>query len=56
MKEKIFLILVALLAMGQSVFAYYDFSAVSPNGQTLYYKISNGNVVVTYPGSSTRYP
>lgn len=29
----------------------FDFSAVSPSGQTLYYNIDCGNVQVTYPGS-----
>ena len=29
----------------------YDFSAVAPTGQTLYYNINGSNVAVTYPGS-----
>lgn len=33
----------------------YDFSAVAPSGQTLYYKIVNGNAAqVTHPGPVTR--
>ena len=49
------LFIVALfVAMWQSVFAYYGFSAVAPSGQTLYYRIlSEGGVTVTYPGSSS---
>lgn len=30
----------------------YDFSAVAPTGQTLYYNIIDSNVSVTYPGSA----
>ena len=44
----------AFVAMWQSVFAY-DFSAVAPSGQTLYYNIGGGEVTVTYPGSSSSY-
>ena len=38
MKKKLFLLIAACMAMGQNAFAY-DFSAVSPSGHTLYYKI-----------------
>ena len=48
------LLLLAFVAMWQSVFAY-DFSAVAPSGQTLYYNIGGGEVTVTYPGSSSYY-
>ena len=48
MNKRVFFILVALLATWQSAFAY-NFSAVAPSGQTLYYNISNGSAVVTYP-------
>lgn len=35
----------------------YDFSAVAPSGQTLYYNISDSSVIVTFPGYWTnRYP
>lgn len=42
--------MIALLGMGQSAFAY-NFSAVAPSGQTLYYNISGINAQVTYPCS-----
>ena len=51
MKKKLLLLVAALLAIGQNAFAY-DFSAVAPSGQTLYYKIIdsvNHYVKVTYP-------
>ena len=48
MRKQVFLLLVALWAMMQSAFAY-DFSAVAPSGQTLYYNIVNGSVTITYP-------
>lgn len=51
MKKKLFLLVAALLAIGQNAFAY-DFSAVAPSGQTLYYKIIdsvNHYVMLTYP-------
>ena len=46
MKQKltILTILMMMLAMPQSVFAY-DFSAVAPTGQTLYYNITGGSTV-----------
>ena len=50
MKKKLFLLVAVLLAVGQNAFAY-DFSAVAPSGQTLYYKIIdsvNHYVKVTY--------
>lgn len=53
MKKRIFLLVVALLAIGQSAFAY-DFSAVSPSGHMLFYKIIdpiNHYVKLTYPNS-----
>ena len=48
--KKVFLFFATLLALGQTSFAY-DFSAVSPTGQTLYYRLasSNGEVAVTEP-------
>ena len=54
MKKKLFLLIAALMAMGQNAFAY-DFSAVAPSGQTLYYKIIdsfNHYVKVTYPNDA----
>lgn len=51
MKKQLFLLIAALWAMGQNAFAY-DFSAVSPSGHTLYYKIIdsvNHYVKTTYP-------
>lgn len=52
MKKKLFLLIAAFMAMGQSAFAY-DFSAVAPSGQTLYYIIVNGAAQVTYQNSSS---
>ena len=59
MKKQLSLLLVALmtLAIPQNVKAY-DFSAIAPTGQTLYYNIVNGNAQVTneigdYPYYST---
>lgn len=41
---------IIILTMGfMASVSAYDFSAVSPSGHTLYYTISNGGVVVTYP-------
>lgn len=54
MKKKLFLLIAALMAMGQNAFAY-DFSAVSPSGQTLFYKIVdpiNHYVKLTYPNNA----
>lgn len=48
----LFAVLVMALAMPQNGFAY-DFSAVAPSGQTLYYNINGTNVTVTYPGSAS---
>ena len=51
MKKKLLLMVAALMAIGQNAFAY-DFSAVAPSGQTLYYKIIdsvNHYVMLTYP-------
>ena len=53
-KQKILLYAILLMAMAlpQNVFAY-DFSAVAPSGQTLYYSTVSGGVSVTYPGTGT---
>ncbi len=51
MKKKLLFFVATLLMLGQSAFAY-DFSAVAPSGQTLFYKIIdpvNHYVKVTYP-------
>lgn len=52
MKHKVLLIATVMLALiiPQQAKAY-DFSAVAPTGQTLYYNINGSNVAVTYPGS-----
>ena len=53
MKKQLFL-LAAILAMASSTPAWaYDFSAVAPSGQTLYYNIVNGSAQVTYQNSSS---
>ena len=48
-----------LLAIVLSIASYgvyaYDFSAVAPSGQTLYYNIVDGNAQVTSPGSYGSY-
>ncbi len=44
--------LTALLLAFASLSWAYDFSAVAPTGQTLYYNISGSTVSVTYPGAS----
>ena len=46
-KVSILTILLMVLAIPQNVMAY-DFSAVAPSGQTLYYNIVGGNAQVTY--------
>lgn len=53
MKYKLSILAILLMAMAlpQSVRAY-DFSAVAPSGQTLFYNIIDGGVKVVYPGSS----
>ena len=55
MKHRVFLaaILLTALAFSQSAKAY-NFSAVAPSGQTLYYNIVGNNVQVT--GQNSRYP
>ena len=50
MKRKVFFLFVLLICC-QAAFAY-DFSAVSPSGQTLYYIINGCEVTVTYPNNS----
>ncbi len=53
MKKKLFLLLTAILVFCTTTKAQnYDFSAVSPNGQTLWYKINPDSVSVslTFPG------
>ena len=49
---KRFLLVLLVIAIGHSSSFAYDFSAVAPTGQTLYYNIVGGNAVVTYPGTS----
>lgn len=44
------LLLFALCAIGLTNVWAYDFSAVAPSGQTLYYNIVDGNAQVTAPG------
>ena len=46
--KRLLLILIAIASFSQMVYAY-DFSAVAPTGQTLYYYIGSGGVVVTHP-------
>lgn len=54
--KKVILLFATLVTFGQTAFAY-DFSAVAPTGQTLYYNISDSGASVTYPGwYSSHYP
>ncbi len=57
MKHKVSLLAILLMALAlpQSVRAY-DFSAVAPSGQTLYYNIVEGNAQVTYQSYSYSSP
>ncbi len=52
MKKHQLLLLVAMLAISTAMSQNYDFSAVAPSGQTLYYYIFDSSAFVTYPGSS----
>ena len=53
MKHKIFLVATIMMAlMAPQEASAYDFSAVAPTGQTLYYNIIDSTVSVTYPGSA----
>ena len=46
--KRLLIILIAITSFSQMVYAY-DFSAVAPTGQTLYYNIRSGGVEVTCP-------
>lgn len=49
-------ILIELLLVVTTITSWaYDFSAVAPSGQTLYYTIVGNSARVTYPGNSTSY-
>ena len=53
MKHRVFLIAALALALAlPSTAVAYDFSAVAPSGQTLFYTIEGGNVKVVKPGSN----
>ena len=55
MKKQLFL-LAAILAMASSTPAWaYDFSAVAPSGQTLYYNIVRSHAEVVRPGTGSSY-
>lgn len=47
------ILFLTILVVGISHAYAYDFSAVAPSGQTLYYTIFNGNVEVDYPNASS---
>ena len=52
MKKNVLILLAVMLWGVPKAFAY-DFSAVAPSGQTLYYKfIYDGSVCVTYPSDA----
>ena len=53
-KKGFFALLLALFLGSGTAYAYSDFSAVSPSGHTLYYRITdyiNNYVELTYPGT-----
>lgn len=50
MKKKLFIIVLLAAIFPTQAQNFYDFSAVSSSGDTLYYLISNGAAVVTCPG------
>ena len=47
MKRIVFIFIVIVICQSNAI--AYDFSAVAPSGQTLYYNIVNGKAQVTYP-------
>ncbi len=49
MKQKVLILAILMMAITPSIFAY-DFSAIAPTGQTLYYRVISGGVMVTHPG------
>ena len=53
MKKALFVLLALVATMGMA--RAYDFSAVAPSGQTLYYEINGSNVTVVPPISSNPY-
>lgn len=56
MKKKVFMILVAMMAISAAMSQNYDFSATAPSGQTIYYKINGvGEVDVTCQNDSYPY-
>ena len=52
--KNVFLLLILICSINNSY--AYDFSAVAPTGQTLYYNIVGGNAVVICPNSSDNSP
>ncbi len=50
MKNKVLFLLIVGMSLAQNAMAYYNFSAVAPTGQTLYYSISGNKAIVTAPG------
>ena len=56
MKKQLLILLAAILAMASSSPAWaYDFSAVAPSGQTLYYNIVDSHAEVVRPGTGSTY-
>ena len=53
--KKTILLLLAFVAMGLSNVRAYDFSAVAPSGQTLYYNIVGGSAEVTFPNGDANH-
>lgn len=53
MKNKLLLLLGLIGFLASAKAQSYDFSAVSSNGDTLYYSVSGTNATVTYPGAAS---
>ena len=58
MKKKLFFFAAVVLfgTFAPQAWASYDFSAVAPSGQTLYYNIVSGGVELTYPSGNSNNP
>ena len=49
MKKKVFLVLFAIMTVTTALSQRYNYTAVSPSGQTLYYSIYDGQAKVVWP-------
>lgn len=55
MKKRLLLVLAAMMTVATAMSQEYNFTAVAPSGQTLYYKIANGDAHVVRPGTGADY-